>query len=191
MRAKSTMLRMRGISLIEMMVTVSIVAVLITVSAPSFSRMLSTTRVASTAHELANSLHLARAEAVRRGLPTTLRSSSDSNKYSAGWKIFPDANADGAAESSTNRIDGALVVESVPQTSLLIERVSRSGTPTSPYVRDAATTAKYMIFNSRGAHLNGPSYFRVCGQTSVAEKGRIVEITVTGRITVLTAEVSC
>ena len=55
-----------GFSLVELMVTVAIVAVGLAVAAPSFSQIVSNYRLKSAAESVLNGLNLARAEAVRR-----------------------------------------------------------------------------------------------------------------------------
>ena len=56
----------RGFTLVEMMTVVSIVAILVTVAAPSFAEMVATQRVRAAASALTESLWLARAEATKR-----------------------------------------------------------------------------------------------------------------------------
>ena len=56
----------RGFTLVELMTVVSIVAILVTVAAPSFAEMVATQRVRAAASALTESLWLARAEATKR-----------------------------------------------------------------------------------------------------------------------------
>lgn len=57
---------LRGFTLIELMVTVTIIGVSLALAAPSFAQLLSNYRLRSGAESLLNGLNLARAEAVRR-----------------------------------------------------------------------------------------------------------------------------
>ena len=56
----------RGFTLIELMIVVTLVAVLISLTAPSFSRMLARGKLEGAASELVTDLQYARSEAVAR-----------------------------------------------------------------------------------------------------------------------------
>ena len=57
----------RGFTLIELMITVAMLAVLLGIAAPSFARMLASNRMATQTNDFIAALNLARMEAVRRG----------------------------------------------------------------------------------------------------------------------------
>lgn len=59
--------RVGGFTLIELMVTISVLAILITIAIPSFTATINRNRLATAANGLVSGLQLARAEAVRRG----------------------------------------------------------------------------------------------------------------------------
>jgi type IV fimbrial biogenesis protein FimT len=58
--------------LIEAMVTVSIIGILVSSAAPSFSRMIDTRRIDGAATQMAADLHFARSEAVSRNQPVRI-----------------------------------------------------------------------------------------------------------------------
>ncbi|MDR8014846.1 GspH/FimT family pseudopilin [Ectopseudomonas guguanensis] len=62
----------RAFTLIELMVTLAVLAVVISLAAPSFSNMLQENRLAAMSSELQGALQLARSEAVRRRANVTL-----------------------------------------------------------------------------------------------------------------------
>jgi len=68
------MTRNRGFSLIELMVTITIVVLLILMALPSYSQWLTNTRIRNAAESIHNGLQFARNEAVQRN--TNVASSS-------------------------------------------------------------------------------------------------------------------
>lgn len=74
------------------MVVVAIVAILATVSAPSFNRFMTSSRVTSVTNDLVAALHLARSEAVTRNASVSLCPGSgdacaSSDDWSGGWQV--------------------------------------------------------------------------------------------------------
>lgn len=59
----------RGFTLVELLVTVAIIAILAGLAAPSFVQFLARQAVTSQANEFASALRTARSEALKRGLP--------------------------------------------------------------------------------------------------------------------------
>lgn len=98
--------RTRGFSLLELMVTVAIVAIIAMLVAPAFDSMLKANRTRTVANELLASLNLARSEAMLRGQPVSICRSSDGRTcttagtgWDKGWIVF--VNEDGLAEGAT------------------------------------------------------------------------------------------
>ena len=88
-----------GFTLLELMVTVTILAVGAAIAVPSYSAMLKSNRTKSVASELLAALSQARSEAARRGQPVSICKSSDgckcggnSTQWESGWIVFVDKN---------------------------------------------------------------------------------------------------
>ncbi|WP_313550976.1 GspH/FimT family pseudopilin [Pseudomonas sp.] len=93
-----------GFTLIELVVTVAILAIVATIAMPSMSYFIVKQRVSSDASELYGFLMLARAEATKRNAQISLIPRQDSsNGWSAGWCIGP---------SSINSCNDASVIRS-------------------------------------------------------------------------------
>jgi len=92
--------RHSGFTLIELMVTIAVLAVLLALGLPSFQQSLRSNRVATATNEMIASLSLARSEAIRSTRGGGVCASGDgegcNGDWSDGWLVWADANADGA-----------------------------------------------------------------------------------------------
>ena len=114
--------RTRGLTLLELMVTIAVLAVLATIAIPSFQETIRSNQVASQTNELISLLHLARNEAVRRNLQgdsvsaRTMRVELASN--GSVWEAFvhppgDDETADGCPQGAIRCSEGRSVTLSV------------------------------------------------------------------------------
>lgn len=97
-----------GVTLIELMVTIAVLAVIVTLAVPSFAGIINSNRLATAANELGTSLQLARMEAIRRNAPVSTCASTDAEAGEAAscdadtwgqWITFVDANGNRAREN--------------------------------------------------------------------------------------------
>lgn len=86
-----------GVTLIELMITISIAAILLALGSPSFMEMLAKNRLDTRAGDFLSSLNTARSEAVLRNTRATICHSSDgsscSGEWEDGWIVFVDDGA--------------------------------------------------------------------------------------------------
>jgi type IV fimbrial biogenesis protein FimT len=96
----------RGLTMIELLVTLVIAAILLGVAIPTFQRSTRNAIVASQANDFAASLSRARAEAIKarrnvRMCPTSNNSSCNSSTHwSTGWMMFVDTDGNGLAAAT-------------------------------------------------------------------------------------------
>lgn len=86
-----------GFTLVEMLVCLSIVGILVAIAIPGMNQYLDSQAIRSSCSELADSLALARAEAIRRSAPNNqlvIVGPVCSVGISSGWAIFVDSNSD-------------------------------------------------------------------------------------------------
>lgn len=97
----------RGLTLIELIVTVTIVAILAAVATPSLREMIENNRLTALNNQLVSSLNYVRAEAVKRNYPVTMcvrntdgSACATSGGFDNGWIVFVDCDADNAIDAS-------------------------------------------------------------------------------------------
>jgi len=80
----------KGFTLVELMITLSIAAILMSMAVPSFTTAIKNNRLTTQANELISSLNYARSEAIRRGASVTLTSASAN--WHTGWTVTDKDN---------------------------------------------------------------------------------------------------
>lgn len=91
----------RGFTLIELMVTLSILAIMMTVAAPSFTSFKRNSELTSAANTFVAMLGTARSEAMKRSV-ITVALPTDGSNWANGWIVFVDNNFNGTYEASTD-----------------------------------------------------------------------------------------
>lgn len=87
-----------GFTLIELVVTLAVAAIVITAAAPGFRALLQNNRAATQANELVSAFTLARSEAVKRAGRVSVCATADgancsnSDDWSTGWMVFTDTS---------------------------------------------------------------------------------------------------
>lgn len=118
------LLRTAGFTAIELLVTISVVAVLAALAAPSFTPLVESWKVRQATEQLNSSLYFARSEAIKRGgqiaiqkLPNNTNgctSATGTSDWDCGWIICHDTNGNGncnPSEPVLQRIDAPAKVQ--------------------------------------------------------------------------------
>ena len=91
--------RCDGVTLVELLVTIAILAILVAIGFPSFQSSMRSNRVAATNNEIIASLSLARSEAVRSTRGGGICGSTDgttcSGRWTDGWLVWQDVDSAG------------------------------------------------------------------------------------------------
>jgi type IV fimbrial biogenesis protein FimT len=86
-----------GFSLIEMITTMSILAILMVIASPGLASLTSGNALASAQNDLAAAMMLARGEAMKRGVPVGVAATAPivGAEFTGGWSVFVDSNGNG------------------------------------------------------------------------------------------------
>lgn len=167
---------MRGVTLIELMVTLSVLAITVTMGVPAFLDLINNNKATGITNSLVSALNFGRSEAVKRGQLVTVCTSNstasatpgcDGTSWKSGWVVFVDSPATGV-------VDGTDVVLKVGQVPNVPSGTSFTG--------DANLTG-YVSFKA-----NGQSQDNAASTTGgnltlcLSGKKRTIGINTTGRI---------
>lgn len=116
----------QGFTLIELMVTVAVFAILLTLGVPSLQGFVNSGRLTNQANDILAALNLARSEAIRQNLRVVFCRSEDGASCDntagswGGWIVFVDNNRNGSRDAgetllrSNRRIADTLRIEAGP-----------------------------------------------------------------------------
>jgi len=179
-----------GVTLIEAMVTLAIVAIALAVGVPAVRDVVAMNRMSSAANDIVTSLHVSRAEAVKRAEQTVMCSSATwddppaascvDQSLAGGWIVFADDNPRNGARDAGETViySHGPIGEGVVVTSANLIRFSDLGAPTIAVPGDI----DFLLCDDRGN--------RAAGGVTAA---RLINMTPTGRPQVIAtpAEVVC
>ncbi|MGO9513404.1 MAG: GspH/FimT family pseudopilin [Steroidobacteraceae bacterium] len=90
--------RAAGFTLMELLMTIMIAGILLTIGVPSFRYVTNANRIASEVNGLLGDMQYARSESIKEGQTVTVCASTDSatctggNAWQSGWIVFLDSN---------------------------------------------------------------------------------------------------
>lgn len=89
-----------GFTLLELIITLSVTVILLTIVVPAFAQLIASTRITTAVNELLSVIHLTRSEAIKRSTRVALCPSSNGTacandpEWEHGWIAFVDNDAD-------------------------------------------------------------------------------------------------
>lgn len=164
----------RGFTLIELMITLAVAAILLTVGIPSFSEIIKNNRLSTEINELVTVLNFGRTEAIKRGVDVTVcksdTGSSCAGNWEDGWIAFVDLDDDGVFDVG----DGEIVLR-------VYDGVATGSTLAFPRNR--------ISYSAQGFAIGFTGTFVLCDDRGSA-KGKGLVVSNTGRVrTATSAEV--
>ena len=128
----------RGFTLIELMVTVSIAAVLMLVAVPSLTAFRRNAELTSVANKVTSSINAARGEAMKRNMNAVVVPLDNGASWDVGWAAFVDKSVARSATFNPSAEGIVSTQEAVPP------GITVSGNGT------AAGAVPYIMFNGSG-----------------------------------------
>ncbi len=172
------MTKNHGFTLIELIVTVAVIAIVLLTGIPALNSMVGSNRLSAHVNSISGSLVLARSEAIRRGSSITLCGSNDgttcnTSNWEEGWIVFTDADNSG----TINGTDVLLKAENQLPGDITL-RLSQSD------------NAGMMRYKSSGAlrDLNADATntdkgtFTLCDKDADATKAKAINVNIMGRV---------
>lgn len=129
--------RPSGFTLIELMVTISIVAIAMAIAVPSMTTFMRNAELTSFANSLVSAINVARGEAMKRGM-NAMAVPTDGSNWSSGWVVFVDIDRSQAYETAS---DFTSLNQPAPPSYLTITASSGS---------TAAASPPYIMFDASG-----------------------------------------
>jgi len=97
-------LAQRGFTLVELMATLVIMAIVITIGVPGLTDFIASQRVRTTASDLVADMSLARAEAIKESRQAIMeRVAGATSTWKDGWRICVDINGNGTCDAAEIR----------------------------------------------------------------------------------------
>lgn len=166
--------KVSGFTLIELMVVVTIIAVLLGLAAPSFRDATLGSKLSGYANSLVGSIRLARGEAIKRNawvavcISTNGTSCANAGTWEQGWIVFNDINKNGSVDSASG------------EKIILYQQALNSN-----FKVTEASSTKILTMKPMGVGTTNYT-FKVCRASPIGKEERQVNVYITGRTSVST-----
>lgn len=164
-----------GFTLLELLVTIAVVAILTVWAVPGFGNMIQESRRAAANNELITTLTYARTIAISRRVPvivckstnattsTPTCSTSGTDYWDSGWFAYVDNNGNGSFDSGTDEV--------IRAHESLISGIT---------LRGNTAFANQIAFSSAGITANGT--FAICDKRGWPNGARAIDVKLGGRV---------
>jgi type IV fimbrial biogenesis protein FimT len=153
---QTTMRRVRGFTLIELMMTLTVMGILIAVAAPAFGNLIQSTEAQSSRSTLTAALGTARILAVSKTENIVVCPSTDqqycghTTEWQHGWLIFVDTNHDGARNTDEDLLS---VSDAQPEGVAILTTAGRTHINYRPDGSTPGSNVTFTVCDRRGNEL--------------------------------------
>ncbi len=181
----------KGFTLVELMVTIAIAAIVLGIAIPSFSAIIRSNRLTTHANELMTTLNFAKSEAIKRGIQVTVRrKGSTSGQWESGWDIFVDSDGSNSFndDADTNLCESN--ANGSPSEDCLLR--TYEALPSGFTLRTGSSTFEdYAAYLATGMSKGGAGdTYRLCQGTDTSNS-RAITLNTIGRAYVSSPATSC
>jgi type IV fimbrial biogenesis protein FimT len=183
--------RQRGLTLVELIVTFAVFAVLVSLAVPTFSPLIARWQRDNVTGALSTSLQQARSESIKSARKVVICPSDDpsadtptcldDNEWKDGWLVFVDADSDNDYDSSK----GDRLISTRAAASGVESIVSQTTDPDDDTKKDAVKYLVFLPIGLLGNELPGKIKITVT-PTNTGVNGNELDINQIGRVTVST-----
>lgn len=173
-----------GFTLVELMITIVVLAILLTVAIPNFTELIRNNQMVVQTERFARDLNYARSEAIKLRQQVSVCKSSNqtacqvgATNWEDGWIVFSDDNGDGSLNGADRRL-----------------RVS-TGLDDNFTITTGGNFASWVSYDpsgiSDGSGGLGNDTFTICRPDATAEESRDIVISRVGRVAIRQGAVAC
>jgi type IV fimbrial biogenesis protein FimT len=171
--------KMRGFTLVELLVTLAVLAVILTIAVPGFQDFVRRNRLASETNNLVSALAIARSEAIKRGQIVTVCKTANPDvpnpvcaagaSWENGFIVFTDGGVRGTIDGNDERL-----------------KVQQAGGANGPAIAASASFANTVSYAASGAAVTNNAIrdiptngnFTVC----LNSVSREIDVALSGRV---------
>lgn len=178
--------KQQGFTLVELVVTLAVAALLLGIGIPSFSGAISNSRINVDYNEFVGALYLARSESVKSGQIVTVcpksepdaQTCSESNSaWENGWLVFIDeVFVDDEASAQINPEDELIAIHPEPRSQNVI-----SAWGSTDRTSATSTQRNYIRYTPNGSTAMANGSIHMCNDEE-AERSRAINISPTGDV---------
>jgi prepilin-type N-terminal cleavage/methylation domain-containing protein len=181
-------------TLIELMITIAIVAILALIGIPNLQQFVRQQTLEARANDFLTNLYFARGEAIARNqsqgivvMPMNRNGThAPGNNWSGGWSVCSDDNNNGPSTTAAKYCENDL--NSTPPKEELLRHAQFDDTtniiPITSNTSTTGVTVSSIIYQANGALAGGQNiFFKICN-SDVPNSGKLLTVRATGSVSI-------